>query len=104
VAAAAESLDWAARTAETFHANKERLMAKAKVVVTLKPSLLDAQGRVVQNALYNLGYREVQAVRIGKYIELELDLAEAPAERVREMCDKLLANPVIEDYHVEVVE
>jgi phosphoribosylformylglycinamidine synthase len=79
-------------------------MAKAKVVVTLKPSLLDAQGRVVQNALYNLGYREVQAVRIGKYIELELDLAEAPAERVREMCDKLLANPVIEDYHVEVVE
>ncbi len=79
-------------------------MAKAKVVVTLKPSLLDAQGRVVQNALYNLGYREVQAVRIGKYIELELDLSEAPAERVREMCDKLLANPVIEDYHVEVVE
>lgn len=79
-------------------------MAKAKVVVTLKPSLLDAQGRVVQNALYNLGYHEVQAVRIGKYIELELDLSEAPAERVREMCDKLLANPVIEDYHVEVVE
>lgn len=79
-------------------------MAKAKVVVTLKPSLLDAQGRVVQNALYNLGYREVQAVRIGKYIELELDLAEAAVERVREMCDKLLANPVIEDYHVEVVE
>jgi len=80
-------------------------MAKVKVYVTLKPTLLDAQGRVVQNALNNLGYEEVDGVRIGKYIELELqDNGRSVQQRVDEMCRKLLANPVIENYRFEVTE
>ena len=79
-------------------------MAQVKVTVTLKPSLLDAQGRVVQDALHALGYANVGQVRIGKYMELELDGPEAELDgTIREMCDKLLANPVIEDYRYEVV-
>ena len=78
-------------------------MPRVKVYVTLKPTLLDAQGRVVQNALKSLGYDGVSQVRIGKYIEVEIDdSAENPETQVREMCDKLLANPVIEDYRFEV--
>jgi phosphoribosylformylglycinamidine synthase subunit PurS len=78
-------------------------MAKVKVYVTLKPTLLDAQGRVVQNALNNLGYEEVDGVRMGKYIEVELkDNGHSVQERVDEMCRKLLANPVIENYRFEV--
>ncbi len=80
-------------------------MATVNVYVTLKPTLLDSQGRVVQTALENLGYRNVEGVRIGKYIEVEL--AENGAnlgEQMDEMCRKLLANPVIEDYRYEVSE
>ena len=82
-------------------------MAQVKVYVTLKPSLLDAQGKVVQGALVQLGYANVEEVRIGKYIELTVaDGPEMDAEKidaqVREMCGKLLANPVIEDYRYEV--
>jgi phosphoribosylformylglycinamidine synthase len=74
-----------------------------KVYVTLKPSLLDAQGRVVQNALNNLGYEGVEDVRIGKFIEMQVDGDEAAVkQKVTEMCDRLLANPVIEDYRCEV--
>lgn len=81
--------------------------ATVTVIVTLKPSLLDAQGRVVQDALHALGYGEVSQVRIGKYMELELsDGDSAKPERlearVREMCDRLLANPVTEDFRFEV--
>ena len=79
-------------------------MPQVKVVVTLKPTLLDAQGRVVQDALHALGYANVQQVRIGKYMELEMAAGEngnIEAE-VREMCDRLLANPVIENYRFEV--
>jgi len=80
-------------------------MAKVKVYVTLKPTLLDAQGRVVQNALNSLGYEEVDGVRMGKYIELELkDNGHKVHERVDEMCRKLLANPVIENYRFEVAD
>ncbi len=78
-------------------------MAQVKVYVTLKPSLLDAQGKVVQGALQQLGYDGVEQVRIGKYVEMTLvDGAEMDTQ-IREMCDKLLANPVIEDYKFEVV-
>ncbi len=79
-------------------------MSQVKVVVTLKPTLLDAQGRVVQDALHSLGYQNVEQVRIGKYMELEVsgkDDGDLEAE-VKEMCDRLLANPVIEDYRYEV--
>jgi phosphoribosylformylglycinamidine synthase len=85
-----------------------RTLPQVRVIVTLKPSLLDAQGRVVQDALHALGYGEVGEVRIGKYMELRV---ETPAgseggaidARVKEMCDRLLANPVIEDYRYEVL-
>jgi len=76
-------------------------MPTVRVYVTLKPSLLDSAGRTVAGALANLGFGEVQDVRIGKAIELQLD--EVSDERVKAMCDKLLANPVIEDYRYEVV-
>ncbi len=80
-------------------------MPQVKVYVTLKPTLLDAQGRVVHNALNSLGYDNVEQVRIGKYIELELTGGSQNIERdVREMCEKLLANPVIENYRFEVVK
>ncbi len=80
-------------------------MPKVKVYVTLKPTLLDAQGRVVQNALTALGYDNVEQVRMGKYIELEVgDNGRPIGEEVTEMCDRLLANPVIEDYRYEVTE
>jgi len=73
-----------------------------RVYVTLKPSLLDSAGRTVSGALQKLGYEELEEVRIGKMIELKItDYSEA---RVKEMCDKLLANPVIEDYRFEVLK
>ena len=82
---------------------------KVKVIVTLKPTLLDAQGRVVKSALHSLGYSAVEQVRIGKYMELEIskELASdssALQATVKEMCDKLLVNPVIENYSFEVTE
>ena len=78
-------------------------MPLVKVYVTLKPALLDAQGKVVQGALQQLGYDGVEGVRIGKYIEMNLRDGENSETQVQEMCDKLLANPVIEDYRFEVV-
>jgi len=78
-------------------------MPQVKVYVTLKPTLLDAQGRVVPNALESLGYSTVEEVRIGKYLELQVADGTTDIEaKVKEMCDKLLANPVIEDYRFEV--
>jgi phosphoribosylformylglycinamidine synthase PurS subunit len=78
---------------------------KARVYVTLKPSVFDPQGSVVSEALHTLGYADVQDVRQGKYFELELDATdrEAAQARVAEMAGKLLANPVIESYRVEVL-
>lgn len=76
---------------------------KARVVVTLKRSVLDPQGLAVGRALSSLGFAEVQAVRLGKIIELELagtDAAKAH-ERIKAMCEKLLANTVIEEYRIE---
>jgi phosphoribosylformylglycinamidine synthase len=72
--------------------------------VTIRQNVLDPQGKAVRDALGTLGFGEVKDVRIGKYMELELateDRAEAEA-RIREMCEKLLANPVIEDYRFEL--
>ncbi len=77
---------------------------KARVVVTLKQSVLDPQGLAVGRALGSLGFSEVKDVRLGKIIELEIDAkdkAEAK-KRVEQMCEKLLANTVIEEYRVVV--
>lgn len=79
-------------------------MPKVSVYVTLKPTLLDAQGRTVENALKSLGYGEVAGVRVGKVIELQVPAQDPESIRtqVAAMCDKLLANPVMEDYRIEV--
>jgi phosphoribosylformylglycinamidine synthase subunit PurS len=76
----------------------------ARVHVTPKRGILDPQGKAVQNSLHALGFTEVQDVKVGKYIELRLRHAEpqAVAARVREMCERLLANGVIEDFQVQL--
>ncbi len=79
---------------------------KARVHVTLKPGVLDPQGRAIQNALAALGFAAVRDVRQGKYIELDIaetDPARARAE-VKSMCSKLLANMVIETYAIDLAE
>ncbi len=73
---------------------------KAKVYITLKPGLLDAQGKTVKSALEALGFKGVNDVRIGKYIEI--DTATGAKQDIDRMCKKLLTNPVIETYRVEV--
>ncbi|MEW6616397.1 MAG: phosphoribosylformylglycinamidine synthase subunit PurS [Thermodesulfobacteriota bacterium] len=75
----------------------------AKIYVTLKKGVLDPQGKAVQHSLESLGYKEVKDVRLGKYMEVKFDDIEGDEAnmRIREMCEKLLANPVIEDYRFE---
>ena len=77
---------------------------KAKVFVTLKNGVFDPQGKVVQRSLATLGYEEVEHARIGKYIELDLKetTPEKAEARVKEMCQKLLANTVIESYKIQL--
>lgn len=72
----------------------------AKIHVTFKEGVLDPQGQAVQHALTDLGYTEVKRVSVGKYMEIQLTGAsrEEAQGRVQEMCEKLLANPVIESY------
>ncbi len=74
----------------------------AKVYVTLKRGVLDPQGQAVARALGRLGFDEVKDARIGKYIELQVDSADD--KRLKDMCEKLLANTVIEEYRVEIVK
>ena len=77
---------------------------RARVFVTLKPSVFDPQGKTVTDALHTLGFAAVRDVRQGKYFELDLNTAEAEQARAlaAEVADKLLANPVIESYRIEV--
>ncbi|MDZ4694840.1 MAG: phosphoribosylformylglycinamidine synthase subunit PurS [Deltaproteobacteria bacterium] len=79
-------------------------MSKAKIVVTLKRAVLDPQGRAVEQSLSRLGFDGVSDVRVGRFIELKLNGVDASAarERVEGMCKKLLANTVIEDFHIEI--
>lgn len=79
-------------------------MKNVKVHITLKSGVLDPQGKAIQESLHALGYQEIEEARVGKVIELQVqDEADIEA-RVTEMCEKLLANPVIEDYRFEVEE
>jgi len=80
-------------------------MMIAKIYVTLKNGVLDPQGKAVQHSLESIGYKEAQDVRIGKYIEVKLsDMPKSEAEKkVKEMCEKMLANTVIENYRFEIV-
>jgi phosphoribosylformylglycinamidine synthase PurS subunit len=79
---------------------------RARVVVTLKPTVNDPQGLTIRGGLHALGYTEVSAARAGKYLELRLEAPsrDAAAARVTEMCRRLLANPVIEDFRFELDE
>ncbi|HCQ99223.1 MAG TPA: phosphoribosylformylglycinamidine synthase [Acidobacteria bacterium] len=79
---------------------------KTKVFVSLKPSVFDPQGRTIVEALRSMGYGAVRDVRQGKYFELELEADSVDEARTTasEVADRLLANPVIESYHVEVDE
>jgi phosphoribosylformylglycinamidine synthase subunit PurS len=81
-------------------------MFVARVQVTIKEEVLDPQGKAVEGALHSLGFTEASGVRIGKFLELNVDAEnrETAAGRVREMCERLLSNPVIEDYSFELIE
>jgi phosphoribosylformylglycinamidine synthase len=77
---------------------------KARVYITLKRGVLDPQGKTVCSSLHQLGYREVTDVRMGKYMDVTLGGLPRPEaeQRLRSMCEKLLANTVIEDYRFEI--
>ena len=79
-------------------------MYLSKIHITLRKSILDPQGKAVQHAVSSLGIGQVKDVRMGKYIELTLDgNSEIEARQAtEEVCKKLLANPVMEDYHYEI--
>jgi len=81
-------------------------MAKAIVYVTYKKSVLDPQGEAVRGSLVSLGFGGVRDVRVGKYIEIDIEDGDRESLRAKvdEMCRQLLANPVIEDYRVELSE
>ncbi len=81
-------------------------MYKAKVNVTLRPSILDPKGKAAHHALKNLGLNEVQQVRIGKFIEMDVDASnkDEAAKVAEAACTKLLANEVMEDFEIEIEE
>ncbi len=78
----------------------------ARVFVTLKPTVNDPQGITIQGALHALGYAEVGSVRAGKYLDVRLDAPsrDDASARVTDMCRRLLANPVIEDFQFELTD
>jgi len=79
---------------------------KAKIYITLKEGILDPQGKAVMSSLISLGYDETEDVRVGKFIEVYLQVEQITEaeERVNEMCKKLLANTVIENYSYQIEE
>ena len=79
---------------------------KAKIYITLKNGIHDPQGRAIQQSLHTLGFETVQDVRMGKFLEVDLqDMEKESAEaNIKSMCQKLLANMVIEDFRYEIVE
>ena len=77
---------------------------KAKIIITPKKAVLDPQGKTVQNALEHMGYQGVGAVHVGKYLEIELPDGDKETWRkqIDDACHKILSNPVIEDYRLEI--
>ncbi len=77
---------------------------RVKVFVTPKEGVLDPQGQVIERSLHTLGYDGVAGMRMGKYLEFNLEAASLTEaeDKIREMCNRLLANPVIEDYRFEI--
>ena len=77
---------------------------KAKITITPKKAVLDPQGNTVQTALEQMGYKGIDAVHVGRYLEIELEGdPETARKQLDEACHKFLSNPVIEDYHLELV-
>ncbi|UAC48614.1 phosphoribosylformylglycinamidine synthase subunit PurS [Bacillus aquiflavi] len=80
-------------------------MYKVKIYVTLRESVLDLEGNAEKKSLQSMEYKELKDVKIGKYIELTLEKSERDIEEVvREMCERLLVNTVMEDYRLEIEE
>jgi len=79
-------------------------MYLAKIKITLRKSILDPQGKAIEHSLKSLGYDEIEDTRIGKYIELKINVnsEEKASEIADKACEKLLANPVMEDYKFEI--
>jgi phosphoribosylformylglycinamidine synthase len=82
------------------------MTTRLRVLVRLKSGILDVQGAAVQRALGGLGFGDVGAVRVGKVVELDVEAPSPEVARVRadEMCRRLLANPVLEDYTIEAID
>jgi phosphoribosylformylglycinamidine synthase PurS subunit len=81
-------------------------MLEATVYITLKTGVLDPQGETMKHALHSLGYPEVRELRVGKYMRLKLEGhdRQQALDKLEQMCQRLLANPVIEDYRFEIDE
>jgi len=77
---------------------------KAKIIITPKKAVVDPQGKTVQSALAHMGYNDVGAVHVGKYLEIELSGSdkETARKQIDDACHKILSNPVIEDYRFEI--
>jgi len=88
----------------TFNRQRGRYFMKAKIIITPKKAVLDPQGKSVQNALAHMGYAGVGAVRVGKYLEIELADGDPQTARkqIDAACHQILSNPVIEDYRFEI--
>jgi phosphoribosylformylglycinamidine synthase len=94
-----------ARVAGQFPSKSPGARMKAKIIITPKKAVLDPQGKTVQNALAQMGYTGVTGVHIGKYIEIDLAPGTDPAaahKALNEAAHRLLSNPVIEDYRLEI--
>ncbi len=78
---------------------------RVRIYITLKEGILDPQGKAVRHSLHTLGYTSVEDVRIGKYIEINIgDMSRENVDtEIKEMCNKLLANPNIENYRYEII-
>lgn len=82
------------------------LAMKARIIITPKKAVVDPQGKAVQNALLQMGYKGITAVHVGKYLEIELDGVDSETARTQleQACHRFLSNPIIEDYKLEIVE
>jgi len=81
-----------------------KVLMKARVYVSMKPSVLDPQGQTICSALNSMGHKEIAAVRQGKYFEIELAESAAAEKLLDEVARDVLSNPVIEDYRVEILD
>jgi phosphoribosylformylglycinamidine synthase subunit PurS len=83
-------------------------MLKVNVYVTLKKEILDAQGLVIKKAINQIGYDNIEEVRFGKYMQLEISEEGKDSDQIKEeieyLCDKLLSNPIIEDFKYEIIK